>query len=245
MKRILYLLTLSTGLLLSSCGMLDSNLLGGMNTSNTSSKGSSTGALSNSDIISGLKEALTIGANHASTNLNKTDGFFKNQAIKILLPKEAQGVERALRSAGMGRIVDDAILKINRAAEDAAIKAKPIFVSAIRQMTITDGLQILRGPQNAATKYLERTTSNELTKAFKPVIQSSVGKVGADRIWHTVFDTYNKLPLATNKVNPDLVGYVTEKALDGIFYTIAQEELKIRTNPGARVSDILKRVFGS
>jgi len=212
----------------------------------TPSQGSSAsgfGNLSNSDIASGLKEALTIGAKNAAGRLSVTDGFFKNAMIKILLPKEAQQVEKTLRSIGMGSIVDKAILSMNRAAEDAAKQAAPIFVNAITSITIQDGLNILKGGNNAATNYLKGKTTGALTTAFKPVIQKSLNKVGAPDIWKSVFSTYNKISL--NKVNPDLTGYVTERALNGLFVTIAEEEAKIRTNPAAQVTSLLQKVFGS
>lgn len=200
--------------------------------------------LSTSDVTSGLKEALRIGATNATKNLSITDGFFRNAAVKILLPPEAQVVEQTLRSVGMGSLVDEAILKLNRAAEDATKKAGPIFISAITAMTIQDGMSILSGGQDAATQYLKRVTTAQLANEFRPIIQSSLGSVGADRIWNTVFDNYNKMPLVKNKVNPNLVDYVTGKALDGVFYSIAQEELKIRTDPAAQVNQLLKNVFG-
>jgi len=168
--------------------------------------------------------------------------FFKNAVIKILLPKEAQQVEATLRSVGMGSIVDKAILSMNRAAEDAAKQAAPIFVNAITSITITDGLNILKGGNNAATNYLKGRTTAALTTAFSPVIQKSLNKVGAPELWKTVFSTYNKI--SRNKVNPDLTGYVTERALNGLFVTIGDEEAKIRTNPAAQVSSILQKVFG-
>lgn len=205
---------------------------------------SNSGPVTQSEATRGLKEALRIGAEHATKNLSSTDGYFRNQAIKIFLPKEAQIVENTLRSVGMGDLVDETILKMNRAAEDAAIKARPIFISAITSMSIKDALQVLGGGQDAATKYLQRSTTTKLANEFRPVIQGSLSKVGADRIWATVFDNYNRMPLVRNKINPDLVGYVTEKALEGLFYSIAQEEMKIRANPGAQASKILRRVFG-
>jgi len=242
MKKVVLTLFLTGSLIaLNSCEVLGEGIQS-TNRSNTSN--SQSGSLGESEVNRGLKEALRIGAEYATQNLNKTDGFFKNQAIKILLPKEAQVVESTLRSVGMGNLVDDVILKMNRAAENAAIKAKPIFISAITNMSIEDGMRILRGGQDAATQYLKRTTSGKLTKEFEPVIKSSLGQVGADRVWTTVFDNYNKIPTVRNKINPDLTGYVTEKALEGLFYTIAQEELKIRTDPAAQVTNTLKRVFG-
>lgn len=201
-------------------------------------------SLSNSEITSGLKQALEIGANNAAKQLSQKDGFFKNAAVKILLPPEAQQVATTLRSIGMGSLVDEAILSMNRAAEDAASKAAPIFLNAIKGMTIQDGVQILQGGNNAATQYLQRKTTPVLTTTFSPVIEQSLGKVGATKIWKIVFDTYNQIPFMQQKVNPDLTGYVTQQALKGVFTEIAAEELKIRTNPAEQVTDLLKKVFG-
>ncbi len=210
--------------------------------SSNSGNGLLGGGLSNADIASGLKEALSIGAKNASNRLSITDGFFKNAVIKILLPKEAQQVEKTLRSIGMGSVVDKAILSMNRAAEDAAKQAAPIFINAITSITIQDGLNILQGGNNAATNYLKGRTTAALTTAFAPVIQKSLNKVGAPDIWKTVFSTYNRV--SVNKVNPDLTGYVTERALNGLFVTIADEETKIRNNPAAQVTGLLQKVFG-
>jgi hypothetical protein len=210
----------------------------------TTANNNSSSNLSNDQVVSGLKEALKIGANNASGKLSVTDGFFRNAAIKILMPPEVQQVERTLRSVGMGSIVDKAILSMNRAAEDASKQAAPIFVNAITSMTLQDGFSILRGGNNAATQYLQSKTTTALTAAFRPVINQSLNKVGATSMWNTVFSTYNKLPLVSKKVNPDLSGYVVEKALQGMFYSIAQEEMKIRTDPAAQVTSLLKTVFG-
>lgn len=203
--------------------------------------GSSTG-LSSDQIAAGLKEALSIGAQNGSQRLSAVDGFFKDAAVKILLPAEAQKVEKTLRNLGMNKLVDDAILSMNRAAEDAAKSAAPIFVNAIKQMTISDALGILKGNDQAATSYLKDKTTNPLTEAFRPVIENSLKKVDATKYWNTLFTTYNKFSL--NKVNPDLSAYVTEKALTGIFYQVGQEEQKIRKDPMARTTDLLKQVFG-
>lgn len=200
------------------------------------------GALSNSDITAGLKQALEKGAQEASKNLSKTDGYFKNEAVKILLPPEVQKVASTLQSIGMGRLVDDAVLSMNRAAEDAAVKAAPIFVNAIKKMTIQDGMNILKGPNDAATSYLQKSTTSELTTAFSPVINQSLQKVGATKAWKQVFDTYNRIPMV-QKVNSDLGAYVTEHALIGLFKQVAAEELKIRTDPAARTTEILRKVF--
>jgi hypothetical protein len=204
--------------------------------------GTGTG-LSSSEIAAGLREALEVGAKNSSGQLSALDGFFKNAAIKILLPEEAQKVEKALRDIGMGSLVDKAILSVNRAAEDAAKSAAPIFVDAIKAMTIQDALGILQGGDFAATNYLKSKTTSPLTNAFKPVIDQSLQKVGATKYWSDVFSAYNRF--ATNKINPDLSAYVTGRALDGIFYQVGLEEQKIRKDPVARVTDILKKVFGS
>lgn len=222
----------------------NSNTNANNNTTNSNNRSNSSfGNLSNSDIAGGLKEALTIGAKNAANKLSLTDGFFKNAAIKILLPPEAQKVERTLRSLGMGSIVDKAILSMNRAAEDAAKQAAPIFINAITSITIQDGINILRGGNNAATNYLKGKTTAALTAAFSPVIQKSLNKVGAPDIWRNVFSTYNKF--SPSKVNPDLTGYVTERALNGMFVSIGEEEAKIRTNPAAQVTGLLQKVFGN
>ena len=210
-------------------------------------KSSGTGgssSLSGSEIASGLKEALTVGAQNASNKLSATNGFFGNPLVKIMLPEEVRRVESSLRSIGMGSLVDDAILKLNRAAEDASRQAAPIFVNAITSMSITDAVGILRGADNAATQYLQRTTTTALTSAFRPTINNSLNKVGAVNAWNKVFTAYNRLPMI-QKVDPDLTGYVTSRALNGLFTTIAQEEAKIRKDPAAQVTNLLKKVFGN
>lgn len=203
------------------------------------------GGLSNDDIIAGLKEALVTGSTKGSNLLSQTDGFFANAALKILLPPEAQKIERTLRNVGLGKQVDDAILSMNRAAEDACKSAAPIFSNAIKQMSFQDAVGILRGPDTAATSYLKGKTTSPLTEAFRPVIETSLDKVDATKHWNTLITSYNKLPLVKDKINPDLAAYVTERALSGIFYQVAIEEKEIRRNPLARTSDILKKVFGA
>lgn len=221
-------------------GTLGSILNGGNATGNSGLNG-----LSQGDIARGLREALTVGAKNASNRLSAANGFFGDALVKILLPPEAQKVERTLRSIGMGSVVDKAVLSMNRAAEDASKKAVPIFVNAITSMTIQDGLNILQGGRDAATQYLKVKTTLALTDAFRPVIDNSLNKVNATALWGRVFNTYNALPTTMNRVNPDLAGYVTERALSGLFLKIADEEGKIRTNPAARVSSILQKVFGA
>jgi hypothetical protein len=204
-----------------------------------------TGNLSNADIVAGLKQALEVGSNNAGSQLSSLNGFFGNQLIKILMPPEAKQVESTLRSLGMGAQVDKAILSLNRAAEDAAKQAAPIFVNAIKRMSIQDGVSVLKGGNGAATRFLKNMTTAELTNAFRPVIQNSLNKVDATKYWTQVFTVYNKLPTTRSKINPDLTSYVTERALNGLFVTVEQEENKIRTNPTARVTDLLRKVFGS
>ncbi len=198
--------------------------------------------LSQDEVGKGLKEALNQGVKKGVTQLNKKDGYLKDAQIKIPMPKEAKTVEEKLRSLGQGKKVDEAIESMNRAAEDAAAGAKDIFVAAIKGMTLADAMSILKGKDDAATKYLNKATRAELTKKFEPIIKVSLDKVGATKHWNTVFSSYNKLPFVS-KVNPDLEKYVTDKALDGLFIQIAKEELKIRKDPAARVTDLLKKVF--
>ncbi len=198
--------------------------------------------LSNDDIISGLKEALRVGTDSSSKKLSKPDGFFADAAIKILMPQEAQDAEKKLRSLGMGSLVDKAVLSMNRAAEDAASGIGNIFWASIKQMSVTDGLQILRGGDFAATDYLKKTTTTELTEKFRPVIEASLTKVNATKYWKEVFSKYNMV--AAKKVNTDLTAYVTEKELGGLFYNISLQEQKIRKDPAAQVTDLLKKVFG-
>ena len=206
-------------------------------------KAGSKPGLSNDEIVSGLKEALNVGTNNASQKLSAADGFFKDAAVKILMPAEAVKAEKKLRSMGMGKLVDDAILSMNRAAEDASKSAAAIFINAIKQMSIGDALGILKGNDFAATNYLKDKTTTSLTQAFRPVIEASLTKVNATKYWNTVFTTYNKF--STDKVNPDLAAYVTEKSLEGMFQKVGLEEQKIRKDPMARTSDLLKKVFAN
>lgn len=206
-------------------------------------KTTSSKSLSSDEIAQGLKEALSVGANNASKQLSSVDGFFKDAAIKILMPPEAQKAEKKLRALGMGKLVDDAILSMNRAAEDASKNAAPIFVNAIKQITIQDAVGILKGKDTAATGYLRSKTTSPLTEAFRPVIETSLAKVNATKYWNTVFTTYNKF--SADKINPDLSAYVTEKSLAGIFHQVGLEEQKIRKDPMARTTDILKKVFAN
>jgi hypothetical protein len=197
--------------------------------------------LSNDDIISGLKEALRVGTDSSAKKLGSADGFFKDAAIKILMPEEAKKVEQSLRNVGMGKVVDKAILSMNRAAEDAASGIGNIFWNSIKSMNVADGLSILKGGDFAATEYLKKTTTAELTEKFRPVIEASLVKVDATKYWKEVFSKYNMF--SSTPVNTDLTAYVTENALKGLFYNISLEEQKIRKDPAAQVNDLLKKVF--
>lgn len=192
----------------------------------------------------GIKEALTQGVTNAVLNLNKTDGFFGSEVYKMFLPPDAKKIENTLRKVGMGEQVDKAILSINRGAEDAVAFAKPIFVDAIKEMTLTDALNIIRGSNDAATQYFKKKTAEKLITAFTPSIKSSLDKVDATKHYTDIVNTYNKLPTTFNKINPDLPSYVVGKAVDALFDQVAKEEANIRANPLARTTDILKKVFG-
>jgi hypothetical protein len=200
--------------------------------------------LSNDDIVKGLRDALSVGSKNAGSSACKTDGFYKDSLIKIPFPPDAEKVRQTAVSLGMQKQVDDFILSMNRAAEKAAVKAAPIFLNAIASMGIDDGMKILKGPDNAATQYLQNKTSQQLHDVFLPIVKAAVDSVQVTKYWAPLVNTYNKDPFAT-KVNPDLNEYVTQKALSGLFILLAAEELKIRKNPMARVDDILKKVFGS
>lgn len=204
--------------------------------------GSGSTSLGSDDIVAGLKEALAQGAKTSTDKLSAADGFFKDAAVKVLMPDEAKKVEQKMRQLGMGKLVDDAILSMNRAAEDASKSAAPIFLDAVKKMTVKDGLTILQGADTAATGYLRKTTNPELIAAFHPVIDASLQKTGATKYWKDLFDAYNRF--AFKPVNSDLSAYVTDKAINGIFFYVAAEEKKIRTNPAARATEILQKVFG-
>ena len=193
----------------------------------------------------GIKEALLQGVTTAVLNLNKTDGFFGSEFYKMLLPEDAKKVEKTLRSLGMSAQVDKAVLAINRGAEDAVAFAKPIFVDAIKDMTLTDALNIIKGSKDAATNYFKEKTKQKLITAFTPSVKTSLDKVDATKYYSDIITTYNKLPTTFKKVNSDLPSYVVDKAVDALFDQVAKEEANIRANPLARTSDILKKVFGS
>ncbi len=201
------------------------------------------GNLSQDQIGKGLKEALDKGVQDQVSSLSKKDGFYKNKLTKILMPQELERVDKALRSVGMGGLMDEGILLLNRAAENAVGEAAPIMVSAIASLSFNDAANILLGGDSAATNYLKTKTSKQLDAKFTPIIEKSLSQVGADKVWETIFTNYNSLPLV-KKVNPNLTSYVTEKTMDGMFTMIAVEENEIRDNiPGSRSTNLLKDVF--
>lgn len=193
-------------------------------------------------IANGLRQALDFGIDKQVTKLTQRDGFYKNKLVKILLPEELQKVDRALRDIGLGSLADEGLKAMNRAAEDAVKEATPIFVDAVRDITFNDAKNILLGPDNAATNYLQNRTNTALYAKFNPVIQNSFSKVGADQIWSNIINKYNSIPLV-NDVNPDLTDYVTNQALKGVYTMISVEEKKIRNQVSARTTTLLKQVF--
>ncbi len=217
----------------------------------------SAGGVTNTENIAGLKDALSVGIGNAVVSLNKQNGYFANQALKILLPPEAAVIIDNIKLIPGGQgMVDDVVLRLNRAAEDAVSEAAPIFASAIKNMTITDATNILFGNKDAATAYLRKNTYNQLVSAYAPKINTSLGKnivggISATGSWNTLAGAYNTVAKSVvgkaaklTPVNEDLGSYVTSKALDGLFLTLSNEEAKIRENPVARVNDLLKKVFG-
>jgi hypothetical protein len=196
------------------------------------------------DAADGIKEALVNGTGASVILVSATDGYWGNPEIKIPFPAEAKDMESKLRAMGMGKKVDEFNESMNRAAEKAAIEAKNIFITAIKNMTVRDAINIVKGSDNAATMYLKNNTSPDLIAKFTPIIKTSLDNVNATKYWSDLISVYNKIPLI-KKMNPDLPQYVTQKGIDGLFIMIAKEELKIRKDPAARTSELLKKVFGT
>lgn len=203
----------------------------------------STGAVTEAEAADGIKEALSQGLAGAVLRLNKEDGFFKDAFYKILIPEDARKVENTLRDLGLGSMVDKAILQINRGAEDAAGYAKPIFVNAIKNMSIGDAIGLVKNGDTSATHFFREKTTEQLIAAFTPVIKASLDKVNATKYYGDMVNKYNSIPLV-KKINPDLTGYVTMKATNALFDLVAKEEKNIRSNFAARTTDLLKKVFG-
>jgi hypothetical protein len=200
--------------------------------------------LTNEEVVNGLKEALTVGTNNSSGSASKADGFLKNPKIVIPWPEDAKDMKAKLIKMGMTKKVTDFETSLNRAAEEAALKAAPVFVDAITNMSLQDGFAILKGVDTAATNYLRKTTYSPLKDKFMPVVKEAVTKVKVTSYWLPLATAYNKLP-GVKKQNPNLDEYVTNKAINGLMLLISDEEIKIRKDPAARVSDLLKKVFGT
>ncbi|SFZ92237.1 Protein of unknown function [Flaviramulus basaltis] len=200
------------------------------------------GAIGNNEIASGLRQALDLGIDKQVSKLTQTDGFFKNELVKILLPEELQKVDKALRDIGLSKLADEGLKVLNRAAEDAVKEATPIFIDAVKGITFADAKNILLGNDDAATQYLTSKTQTALYDKFNPVIKNSFSKVGADEIWSNLINKYNTIPF-TNNVNPDLTDYVTGEALKGVYTMIGVEEKEIRTKLSSRTTDLLRKVF--
>ncbi|NML36432.1 DUF4197 domain-containing protein [Chitinophaga sp. G-6-1-13] len=203
------------------------------------------GSVTESEAGSAIKEALAKGVANGIANLNKTDGFFGNDLYKLLLPPDAVKIGNTLRAIGLGPQVDQAILQINRSAEKAVGYAAPIFVNAIKQMTLTDALNLVKGGNNSATEFFKSKTTDQLKAAFNPVVKKSLDSTSATRYYSDIVTTYNKLPTTFNKANPNLQDYVTTMAVNALFDQIGKEEAAIRANPAARTTDLLKKVFGN
>jgi Protein of unknown function (DUF4197) len=234
MKKLFSFLLLLMSISFSSCDVINQA---------AGAAGAGTG-ISNAEAGSGIKEALAQGLAKSVLQLNTTDGFFKDAIYKVLLPPDAIKIENTLRKLGFNSMVDKAILQINRGAEDAAGYAKPIFVDAIKSMTLNDAIGLIRNGDTSATHFFREKTTDKLMAAFAPVIKSSLDKTDATKYYSEMVTKYNNLPITFKKVNPDLTGYVTERATNALFDLVAKEEVNIRNNLAARTTDLLKKVFG-
>lgn len=240
-KKIAVIIFGAVLMLFSSCDVLKETADTVLSDSKTST------SLTNGEVVSGLKEALNVGIKNAVDITSVTNGFLNNAKIKLPFPKSAIAIKDKALEWGLDKQVDKIVTTLNRAAEDAVKTATPIFINAIKNMSIQDGFKILRGGEGSATSFLKEHTRNELIKAFAPKVAQSIEKVQLTKYWEPVAKKYN---LAMNftggkQVNTDLNAYVTEKAIDGLFVMVEKEENKIRKDPGARVTDLLKKVFGS
>ena len=252
MRKLFFILACSAAIttLVLSCGTTGAGLLNTVNTvvnNNAGGAGNPAPGLSNEEIVSGLKEALSVGAKNAGTLSSKMDGFYKNTELFIPFPQEAIKVKNKLKDIGFENKINEFEMSLNRAAEKACEQAAPIFVNAVQNMSIQDAMGILRGGDTAATSYLRKTTSDALKDKFRPVVKDAIEKVQVTKYWEPLITKYNQLTLLTGgeKINPDLNEYVTQRAVHGIFKLVSTEEKKIRKDPVARVTDILKKVFGS
>lgn len=242
-KIIKFVLVLALIIALPSCDVLKEtadNMSGEHNSQQSN-------PLTNQDVVSGLKQALNIGIKNAVSLTSVTDGFLKNTEIKLPFPKSAEAVKKKAIEWGLDSQVNKIVTTLNRAAEDASKTATPIFINAIKNMSIQDGFKILRGGNGSATEFLKEHTRSQLIAAFSPKVKQSIEKVKLTQYWNPVAKKYNMAMALTGgkKVNTDLNKYVTTKAIDGLFLMVEKEENKIRKDPGARVTDLLKKVFGS
>ncbi len=243
MKKVLFPILLIVSIVACTTQQLQESANAAKDAINSGTKPASN-PLTNDEVISGLRDALTVGTNNSSAFASKIDGFYKNPTLFIPFPPEAQKVKDWATKLGMNDQLDKFVMTLNRSAEEAAKDAAPVFVNAIKGMSIGDGFAILKGSDNAATQYLRDKTTAELRQKFTPVVQNAINKVELTKYWSPIINNYNKVPFV-EKQNPDLTAYVTDRAMEGLFKLIADEELKIRKDPVARVTDILKRVFGS
>jgi len=200
--------------------------------------------LSEDEIVNGLKQALEVGTNNAVSTVSQTDGYFKNPKIRIPLPENVMKAEKLLRASGFGDQINEFELSMNRAAERAAPEAKSIFLDAVKQMSFTDARQILDGPDDAATQYFQGKTSGRLQEIFKPITHQAMSEVGVTNSYQSIDDKIKTIPFA-DRMSFDLDQYVTDKALNGLYLMLAEEEKKIRQDPAARVTNLLKKVFAS
>ena len=231
MKKVMLLGLLTMGsFILNSCDELQQAM------------GNTTQGGSGFNVASGLKQALEMGVSSGVDLLSKDGGYFKDQAVRILLPEELQKVDKTLRSVGLGSLADQGLKVLNEAAENAVSQAKPIFLSAIRNMTFTDAMNILKGDNTAATTYLKNSTYSSLETAFAPKVRASLSEVGADKVWENIINKYNQIPLV-KPVEPNLTKYVTQQAINGLFVKVGDKEKEIRTNIAARTTPLLKSVF--
>lgn len=247
MKIKLLALAAVTGLsvIIFSCGSTGTSLMNTVNNAiTTPGGGAAAPGLTNDEVISGLKEALSVGAKNSGDMGSKLDGFYKNPAIFIPWPQEAIKMKEKLSQLGFDGKIQEFEQSLNRAAEEASKQAAPIFVDAVKNMTIADGMGILRGGDTAATHYLREKTTAQLTDKFRPVVKDAITKVNVTKYWEPLVSKYNMIP-GVQKQNPDLEAYVTGRAVNGLFKLVLDEEKKIRKDPVARVTDILKKVFGS
>lgn len=245
MKKFPIVIGLASMLVFTQCDILNDIASEVVNTDG--SGGVTAPALTNDEVIKGLKEALTIGIQNGANLASVTDGFFKNDIIKLPFPQDAIKIKEKALELGLDNQVNKIELTLNRAAEEASKKAAPIFVDAIKNMSIADGFSILKGGDNAATNFLKKNTTDKLVAAFSPVVKNAIETVKLTEYWNPVASKYNLVAKLTGKpeINPDLNEYVTTKGIDGLFYMVEQEEKKIRKDPVAQVTDLLKKVFGS